>query len=386
MEQPSDIIPHLSTDLRAIHDGLQTQLQGLSEVLAHRNLFIYNQTTQHYTTLVDKFMHVLQQYLDNTLLDLFRVIDNISSLMRIYDRDLDIFIHHKASTISGVESCIQKVEALIDQHSNTISELSITSFEIAELIKEYEAEADNHSNGSVTAKIVSASLAVTGAVASAGLAVMAPPFAIGTFVLLAGGGGGISGLISLHDQHKSDIYTTAAANLNIVQRCSEGLQAPISAIYKKLGSSKQSLLYIKDDTSTATSDNQPDFIRRFASIGGTRALHNGSPAPDRDDNLKWNVSDLLRGITPKSMLAEWSTVFRTPMSIAKTVLHKFVSYLETQALELIWKARSSETIAWEQTQGISAKDKTSKYTGPEVTGVRDTVTSPVMVFARVALR
>ncbi|KAH7047097.1 hypothetical protein BKA57DRAFT_506092 [Linnemannia elongata] len=39
-------------------------------------------------------------------------------------------------------------------------------------------------------------------------------------------------------------------------------------------------------------------------------------------------------------------------------------YLETQASERIWKPRCSATIAWEQTQGISAKDKTSKYTGP----------------------
>ncbi|KAG9065027.1 hypothetical protein KI688_002347 [Linnemannia hyalina] len=52
------------------------------------------------------------------------------------------------------------------------------------------------------------------------------------------------------------------------------------------------------------------------------------------------------------------------MSIAKTVLHKFVGYLEAQASELIWKPRCSATIAWEQSQGISAKDKTSKYTGP----------------------
>ncbi|KAG9071879.1 hypothetical protein KI688_006096 [Linnemannia hyalina] len=78
----------------------------------------------------------------------------------------------------------------------------------------------------------------------------------------------------------------------------------------------------------------------------------------------WNVSDLLRGITPLSMLTEWSAVFRTPMSIAKTVLHKFVGYLEAQASELIWKSRCSETIAWEQSQGISAKGRISKYTGP----------------------
>ncbi|KAG9071167.1 hypothetical protein KI688_008711 [Linnemannia hyalina] len=55
------------------------------------------------------------------------------------------------------------------------------------------------------------------------------------------------------------------------------------------------------------------------------------------------------------------------MSIAKTVPHKFVGYLEAQASELIWKPRCSATIAWEQSQGISAKDKTSKYTDPRAT-------------------
>ena len=48
----------------------------------------------------------------------------------------------------------------------------------------------------------------------------------------------------------------------------------------------------------------------------------------------------------------------------QTVLHKFVGYLEAQASELIWKPRCSETIAWEQAQGIATKDKTSRYTGP----------------------
>ncbi|KAG9072687.1 hypothetical protein KI688_000461 [Linnemannia hyalina] len=107
-----------------------------------------------------------------------------------------------------------------------------------------------------------------------------------------------------------------------------------------------------------------DHVRGFSSIGGARAVHSGSPALDRDEKPMWNVSDLLRGITPLSMLTEWSAVFRTPMSIAKTVLHKFVGYLEAQASELIWKPRCSATIAWEQTQGISTKNKTSKYTGP----------------------
>ncbi|KAK3826336.1 MAG: hypothetical protein JOS17DRAFT_818658 [Linnemannia elongata] len=65
-----------------------------------------------------------------------------------------------------------------------------------------------------------------------------------------------------------------------------------------------------------------------------------------------------------SMLDEWSSVFRSPKSIAQTVIHKFVGFLEAQASELIWKPRCSATIAWEQAQGISAKAKVTKYTGP----------------------
>ncbi|KAF9541778.1 hypothetical protein EC957_002678 [Mortierella hygrophila] len=79
------------------------------------------------------------------------------------------------------------------------------------------------------------------------------------------------------------------------------------------------------------SPSDADHVRGFSSIGGARAVHSGSPAPDRDENPKWSVSDLLRGITPISMLIEWAAVFRTPMAITKTVLHKFVGYLEAQA-------------------------------------------------------
>jgi hypothetical protein len=107
-----------------------------------------------------------------------------------------------------------------------------------------------------------------------------------------------------------------------------------------------------------------DHVKGFSSIGGARAVHSGQPAPDREQNLKWRVSDLLRGINPLSMLNEWSSIFQSPKSIAITVLHKFVGYLEAQASERIWKARCSATIAWEQAQGISTKDKTTKYVGP----------------------
>ncbi|KAK3806529.1 MAG: hypothetical protein J3R72DRAFT_465303 [Linnemannia gamsii] len=91
-------------------------------------------------------------------------------------------------------------------------------------------------------------------------------------------------------------------------------------------------------------------------------VHAGQPVPDRDTNPKWQcgeqVADLLRGLTPKSLLLEWSR------SIAHAVLHKFVGYLEAQALELIWKPRCTATVEWELKQGITTKAKKTKYTGP----------------------
>ncbi|KAG0290155.1 hypothetical protein BGZ96_006373 [Linnemannia gamsii] len=57
----------------------------------------------------------------------------------------------------------------------------------------------------------------------------------------------------------------------------------------------------------------------------TRTVRSGQPAPDRELNLKWRVSDLLHGITPMSMLNEWSSIFRPPKSISMKVLHKLAT-------------------------------------------------------------
>jgi hypothetical protein len=64
------------------------------------------------------------------------------------------------------------------------------------------------------------------------------------------------------------------------------------------------------------------------------------------------------------MLTGLLSVFKIPQSITKTVLHKFVGYLEVQASERIWRPRCSATIAWEQTRGITTKDQTTKYVDP----------------------
>ncbi|KAG0366445.1 hypothetical protein BGX24_003681, partial [Mortierella sp. AD032] len=74
--------------------------------------------------------------------------------------------------------------------------------------------------------------------------------------------------------------------------------------------------------------------------------------------------DFLRGLRPRSLLLEWGTVFRDPQSITHTFLHKFIGYLEAQASELIRKPCCAATVEWELKQGITAKVKKTKYTGP----------------------
>ncbi|KAG0289360.1 hypothetical protein BGZ96_007085 [Linnemannia gamsii] len=103
-----------------------------------------------------------------------------------------------------------------------------------------------------------------------------------------------------------------------------------------------------------------DYVRGFSFVGGARAEYGGEPALDREKNLKWRVSYFLCRITPKSILDEWSSVLRTPKSIAKTVVHKFVGYLEAQGSALIRKPQCSVKIAWDQTQVIFTKAKTTK--------------------------
>jgi hypothetical protein len=64
------------------------------------------------------------------------------------------------------------------------------------------------------------------------------------------------------------------------------------------------------------------------------------------------------------MLSEWMAVFSTPQSIARSVIRQFVGYLERQAYERLWKARSTATAELEQQVDSTRKAKTSKHTGP----------------------
>ncbi|KAI8604068.1 hypothetical protein EDD21DRAFT_351260 [Dissophora ornata] len=59
-----------------------------------------------------------------------------------------------------------------------------------------------------------------------------------------------------------------------------------------------------------------------------------------------------------------SSLVRTPLTIARKVIHKFVGHLERQATELIWKPRCKTTVEREKERGITTRYKESKYTGP----------------------
>ncbi|KAG0307346.1 hypothetical protein BGZ97_000428 [Linnemannia gamsii] len=255
MGQELDLIPPISTDLTAIKDGLQIQLQGLEELLVQRNLFIFKQTTQKYNKLLGKFLLNLQQYVDSTLVDLFRFIEDLSLLMMIYDKGLEEFTARAASTSQRIESSLIQLQAMIDQHSNTLSALSKTAIEMSDLTQEYALEAKDHSKGALHAKLASTGLAITGFAASACLAVLAPVAAISTLFVVAGGGGGISGAISLFDSHKSDIYVDATTKLNQLQKCNNDFKTPIGNICAKLGDSKVSLRHLKEESKLAGEDN-----------------------------------------------------------------------------------------------------------------------------------
>lgn len=110
----TDLIPYISAELRALKNGLNVQLRGLETFLAQRNLFIFQQTTREYDSLFHNFLRILQQFVDGTLIDLFRFINNVEDLMRDYEQDLEAFVHHSPSTIRNIQSCIKDLKALAD--------------------------------------------------------------------------------------------------------------------------------------------------------------------------------------------------------------------------------------------------------------------------------
>lgn len=233
----------------------------MEEFLAQRNHFIFQQTTRQYKRVVKKFVGILQQYINVTLTDLFCFIDNVSDLMRIYNQDYKAFLDDSTSTIQKVQSCIEEVKVVVDQHDQTIQDLAQTDSEITDLIKWYEKNANSHSSGTVRVQLVSTGLAITGVAAGAGFAAVTTPFVgIGALCLMSGGG--ISHIISRYDEHKSKIYAMATIKLSEVQGYNNEFQAPIQTIYLKLWNNQRFLEYLQQDTSKVATIDSPEDKRQ----------------------------------------------------------------------------------------------------------------------------
>lgn len=128
----SDGIPKYLSNIR---DKLQDQFQGLKELLAERNHFSFQQAASEHHELVSESLRVLQEYLESTLKDLFRIIDHISVLVGDYGQDLETFLEDLDSTLQDVQRCIEEALLLVKQHGQTIQDPSVTSLNINYLIQ-----------------------------------------------------------------------------------------------------------------------------------------------------------------------------------------------------------------------------------------------------------
>ncbi|KAF9943864.1 hypothetical protein BGZ72_003247, partial [Mortierella alpina] len=99
-------------------------------------------------------------------------------------------------------------------------------------------------------------------------------------------------------------------------------------------------------------------------IDGATNLRDGKVLVNDNSYLGWSISSLYRGLTPVLLGTKWKNLFRVPSSVATTIAHRFVQYLEEQATELIWKSRCTTTVEWEESQGILPASKRETYRGP----------------------
>ena len=71
----------------------------------------------------------------------------------------------------------------------------------------------------------------------------------------------------------------------------------------------------------------------------------------------WTVIDLYRGLVPRRLVEGWQKLFSTTRLIATLAATKFVSQIEEIGRTEVWGKRCEDTIAWEKTVGITARDK-----------------------------
>jgi len=107
--QGISLIANLSPELKLVGDCLSNQLDDLKVLLAQRELFIQNEVKEEYRTVIENFLGVIGKYVGGTLMELLKIIRDLSNLVEIYDRELPIFILRAASTQEGIDVCIDEI-------------------------------------------------------------------------------------------------------------------------------------------------------------------------------------------------------------------------------------------------------------------------------------
>jgi ribonuclease HI len=74
----------------------------------------------------------------------------------------------------------------------------------------------------------------------------------------------------------------------------------------------------------------------------------------------WSIKDLYHGLTPKSWVAEWKTMFMTSTTTAKYMVGRFVKAIEEFGRNELWNKRCKFTVDWEKENGITSADKKAK--------------------------
>ncbi|KAG0050352.1 hypothetical protein BGZ83_004854 [Gryganskiella cystojenkinii] len=254
------LIPHLVPTLSKLKSQLQTQLQRLEGTLAEQNHFIFQRTVGDRRDSVVSFLHVLQQYLDSTLKDLFCLIDHISEFLEDYRRDEEAFFDDLDSTRQGLNLCIDDVRSLVARHGQTIRDLSNTSSKINELLQEYWIDTNSPSEGYAKGCLFSPSMALAGAYSFVGHAIKSavrasPETNVAT---------DLRGTNQGADYSKNGprmTNDTFDANPGVIQVADHDFQKLINFILKKMERTERFLAELQSTSSTPDSLEGPKTIR-----------------------------------------------------------------------------------------------------------------------------
>ncbi|KAG0263388.1 hypothetical protein DFQ27_001781 [Actinomortierella ambigua] len=256
--------PHLSKELQSIQDDLQAQLKGLEVFLADRDRILYLHTAEQSRELKTRFVGIIQQYLSTTLPDLFRFMDQVDQLTKLYDGPYETFIWNTSSTIRKVELCMKFCKSHEDQHRSVNQKLSGWCHEIADRIQMYRAAGGQRSKGSKVAKFATLTLVVGGLTGGAVVAIVVSPLvAIGTFAA-CGTGGVFSAALAMFGDQESEICQKACFKLSTMIVCHRELQSSINIVADKLDNCRCWLQSLRDCTEKIADVHRAEGSRREA--------------------------------------------------------------------------------------------------------------------------